>query len=73
MYHFNTTEVGNKGKICCYFIIVYFIIYYFMFLIWQILYPIGLLDLVWIDRKQIKNEWMNEWMTQTIDNMLYLN
>jgi hypothetical protein len=39
---------------------VYFIIYYFMFLIWQILYPIGLLDLVWIDRKQIKNEWMKK-------------
>jgi hypothetical protein len=37
---------------------VYFIIYYFMFLIWQILYTIGLLDLVWIDGEQIKNKWM---------------
>jgi predicted membrane protein len=39
---------------------VYFIIYYFMFLIWQIIYPIGLLRLVWIDRKQIKNKNKNK-------------
>jgi len=29
----------------------------------QVLYPIGWVDLVWINRMQI-NEWMNEWMNE---------
>jgi len=33
---------------------------YITFTSWQVLYPIGWVDLVWINRMQI-NEWMDEW------------
>ena len=32
---------------------------YDTFILWQVLYPTGLIDLVWINRTH--NEWMNEW------------